>query len=275
MAKNPDPAIRELVKILEMCEEKGADQEITNKIKDTIELALARDTYCASMSIDPSEAVANIQKQTQAYPFAEAYKEGKTKWNFDPRMMSGSFEGVFLQSIISMTNAKRVLEIGMFTGSAALSCAEALPEDGTVVTCEFDPYLESLARSYFSMSPHGDKIKIRIGPAQDTLYKLKEEKAQFDLVFVDANKDGYLQYFKTVMDEGLLADRGTIILDNALMYGTTYSKDNSNPNGVAIKECNEYLKTRNDIHQVLIPIRDGAMVIRRKSEVYHDSQKQQ
>ena len=80
-------------------------------------------------------------------------------------LMYPLFLGQFLQSIVSMMKARRVLEIGMFTGYAALACAEILPEDGEVVTCEIDPYLEEMSRKFFSRSPHGKKITVRIGIA--------------------------------------------------------------------------------------------------------------
>ncbi|KAL4219530.1 hypothetical protein ACF0H5_022106 [Mactra antiquata] len=269
MARSRDPAIREFTDILEECEAKGVDEDIRNKIKNAIALAEAREAYCAGVSTQPSEVLKTIQKGTMEYPFEQAFIDGKTKWKCMPGMMSGAFEGVFLQTIVSMTNAKRVLEIGMFTGYAAMACAEAIPEDGTVVTCEFDPFLEGIAKDFFAKSPHGKKITIKIGPAQETLLQLVEEKAEFDLVFIDANKEGYTEYFKTVLDKGLLSKRGTIVLDNALMGGHAYMKETTNKNGIAIRECNEYIQSRDDVVKVLVPVRDGVMVVRRKEDVYY------
>ncbi|XP_060569791.1 O-methyltransferase MdmC-like [Ruditapes philippinarum] len=178
------------------------------------------------------------------------------------------FSGKFLQSIVSMSKAKKVLEIGMFTGYAALACAEVLPEDGTVTTLEFDPFLEDVAKEFFSKSPHVKKINIRIGDAKDTLLKLAEEQAQYDIVFIDANKAGYVDYFKTVMRKDLLAKGGTIVFDNSLMAGHAYNPESTNKIGLEIRKCNEYLKSRDDIFRVLVPIRDGVMIVRRKTDVF-------
>ncbi|XP_053381330.1 O-methyltransferase MdmC-like isoform X1 [Mercenaria mercenaria] len=263
-----DPAIGELYKIKELCAEKGVDADVQKRLSDAISLAEARDTYCASVSSEPSEALATLQRETLEYPFDQAYQDGKTKWKLSPRMMSGHFEGKFLQSIVSMSKAKRVLEIGMFTGYSALACAEVLPEDGTVTALEFDPFLEEVAKGFFANSPCGKKISIRIGDAKETLLKLAEEKAQYDIVFIDANKDGYVNYFKTVIEKDLLAKGGTVILDNALMYGGAYNTKSTNENALAIRKCNEYVKSRDDMFQVLVPIRDGALIVRRKEDVY-------
>ncbi|XP_052795055.1 catechol O-methyltransferase-like [Mya arenaria] len=115
------------------------------------------------------------------YPFKQAYEEGKTMWNINLRMMTGIQEGSFLQSIVSMSKAKRVLEVGTFTGYAALACAEVLPKNGEAITCEIDPFLVTLAKSFFDKSPHGKKINVKVGPAKDTLSKLADERQQFDV----------------------------------------------------------------------------------------------
>ncbi|XP_045200002.2 O-methyltransferase MdmC-like [Mercenaria mercenaria] len=263
-----DPAISELYKIKELCAEKCVDADIQKALSDAITLAEARDTYCQSISSGPSEALAALQRQTLEYPFDQAYKDGKTKKKLNHRIMSGKFEGTFLQSIVSMSKAKRVLEIGMFTGYSALACAEVLPEDGTVTTLEFDPFLEEVAKGFFAKSPCGKKISIRIGDAKETLLKLAEEKAQYDVVFIDANKDGYVTYFKTVIETNLLAKGGTLVFDNALMNGGAYDMRSTNKIALEVRKCNEYLKSRNDMFRVLVPIRDGTFIVRRKEDVF-------
>ncbi|XP_045199962.2 O-methyltransferase MdmC-like [Mercenaria mercenaria] len=263
-----DPAIGELYKIKELCAERGVDEDIQNRLSDAITTAEAREAYCESVSSDPSEVLTAIQSETLVFPFEEAYKDGKTKLKLFSGMLSGHFFGKFLQSIVSMSKAKRVLEIGTFTGYATLAFAEALPEDGTVTTLDIEPYLDEVAKNAFAKSRHGKKIAIRIGDAKETLLKLSEEKAQYDVVFIDANKAGYVNYFKTVMEKDLLAKGGTIVFDNALWYGSAYDDKSAQENGHEIRKFNEYLKSRDDMFRVLVPIRDGALIVRRKEDVF-------
>ena len=110
-----------------------------------------------------------------------------------PQMLVGPLEGGFLKVMTQLVQARRVLEIGMFTGYSALSFAEALPADGTVVTCEIDNASASLARRYFARSPHGRKITVRMGPALETMGGLNEE---FDVIFIDADKQNYVNYYR-------------------------------------------------------------------------------
>lgn len=265
-----DPLMRQLITLKEECEEKGIPGFVINGIDKAMDLFEARETYCEEISSTPSEALTKLAADTMSYPWAEVHAQGKTKWNLNPRMVSGAHEGQFLQNVVSMTKAKRVLEIGMFTGYAALACAEALPEDGAVVTCEFDPYLEGVAREFFSRSPHGKKIDIRIGPASDTLVQLAKEKQSFDIVFIDANKDGYLGYYQAVMDNGLLNKDGTILFDNALRGGFPYLDDTTKenePGGWAVKKCNEFVSSDQRVRCVMIPIRDGVFLVRRKENI--------
>src|SRR2546423_4390644 len=112
----------------------------------------------------------------------------KTK---SPRMMVGPLEGALLRLFVRITAAKRVLEIGMFTGYSALAWAEALPEDGRLITCDVNPETTEIARRYFAASPHGHKIDVRLGPALETLKTLK---GAFDICFIDADKTGYHDY---------------------------------------------------------------------------------
>jgi caffeoyl-CoA O-methyltransferase len=100
----------------------------------------------------------------------------------------GEIEGAFLKLLVRMTQAKRILEVGMFTGYSALSFAEALPPDGSIITCEFDPHAIEIARRFFAQSPHRDKIQVREGRAADTLKTLQ---GPFDLCFIDADKPSY------------------------------------------------------------------------------------
>ncbi|KAK3595663.1 hypothetical protein CHS0354_026883 [Potamilus streckersoni] len=199
---------------------------------------------------------------TLTHPWDDLHSQGKTLWNLRPGMMSGFLEGQFLQFLVSMSNAKRVLELGMYTGYSALACAEALPDDGEVITCELDPYLETLVKEYFYKSVHGRKISIRIGPALETINKLADDKQSFDIIFLDANKDQYWEYYQVIMDRGLLAPRGTIVVDNALFQGQVYC-ETKDKMGEGMKAFNENLSRDTRVKTVLVPIRDGVRLIRR------------
>lgn len=131
-----------------------------------------------------------------------------------PQMQVGRIEGAFLRMIVRLIGAKRVLEIGMFTGYSALCMAEGLPEGGTLVTCDIDPVAEGIAKSFFSRSPHGKKIDVRIGPALETIAKLSPP---LDLVFIDADKGNYSSYIDWALK---LSRPGTLIIaDNVIGAG--------------------------------------------------------
>jgi predicted O-methyltransferase YrrM len=128
-----------------------------------------------------------------------------------PGMMVGPLEGALLRLLVRLTAAKRVLEIGMFTGYSALAMAEALPEDGQLITCDVNLETTEIARRYFTRSAQGHKIEIMLGPARQTLKALK---GPFDLCFIDADKESYSDYYDRAVD--LVRQGGLIVLDNML-----------------------------------------------------------
>ena len=142
----------------------------------------------------------------------------KTK---NPGMMVGPLEGALLKLLVRLAAAKRVLEIGMFTGYSALAMAEALPEDGQLITCDVNPETTAIARRYFAESAHGKKIEIKLGPARETLQALK---GPFDLCFIDADKESYSDYYDRAID--LVRPGGLIVLDNMLRGGRDPSPRN-------------------------------------------------
>ncbi|HLO87603.1 MAG TPA: class I SAM-dependent methyltransferase, partial [Nostocaceae cyanobacterium] len=173
-------------------------------------------------------------------------------------------EGQTLKMFVHMTKAKKVLEIGMFTGYSALAMAEALPEDGLLVACEVDPYAAKVAQTAFSQSTDGQKIRIELGSALETLRKLAEAGESFDLVFIDADKKEYVAYFQILLDTDLLAPSGFICVDNTLLQGEVYlpAKERS-ANGEAIAQFNRTVAADPRVEQVLLPLRDGLTIIRR------------
>ncbi|XP_050396006.1 O-methyltransferase MdmC [Patella vulgata] len=260
-----DPAIRELAALLESPEMKDVKPEIREKLENILDMCNKRNNYAEEITTEHSDVLAQITQETMNHPWEEVFKAGKTPWIMATRMISGPITSQFLNFIVSITKAKQILEIGMFTGYTALSMAEALPADGVVITCEISDYLKDLTSEFFSRSPHGKKIKPYFGPARETLETLTKEGRVFDVVFVDADKAGYRGYVETILDNGLLAPNGIILADNALSDGRPYLIPKSREQN-PINDFNEYIANRPDLRQVLLPFRDGILAIRRTLE---------
>ncbi len=181
-------------------------------------------------------------------------------------MLSGHVEGQFLQVLVRATRARRVLDIGMFTGYSALAMAEALPPGGGVVACEVDPAIAAFATRRFADAVHGRKIAIEVGPALETLERLAAAGATYDLVFIDADKPGYAAYLDAILEGGLLAPHGLVCVDNTLLQGAAYGAGpvTDADNGRAIAEFNARVAEDPRVQQVLVPLRDGVTLICRR-----------
>ena len=176
-----------------------------------------------------------------------------------PQMLSGPIEGTLLQTLVWATGAKRVLEIGTFTGFSSQMMAAALPDDGILVTCDIDPEAAKVARDFYAKSPHGHKIDLRLGPAKETLETLNDWV--FDVVFIDADKTGYAAYYEKAVE--LLAPRGVIAVDNVLWSGRVLDPKTDEDRSIAA--FNERVKNDSRVNHVLLPLRDGVMLVRRAS----------
>ena len=183
-----------------------------------------------------------------------------------PNMLTGRLEGRLLMLLARLAGARRVLEIGTFTGYSALSLAEGLPEDGKVITCEIDPRNADFARRYFARSPHGRKIEIRLGPALETLAALKAAASEagpagdFDLAFIDADKENYPAYYEAVMD--LVRPGGIILVDNTLWSGKVLAPRDRE--SLAIDALNSRIARDGRVENVLLTVRDGVQLVRKK-----------
>jgi caffeoyl-CoA O-methyltransferase len=174
------------------------------------------------------------------------------------QMVVGPLEGAFLKMMTQLVGAKRVLEVGMFTGYSALCFAEALPAHGTVVTCEIDEESAALARRYIAQAPFGSKISIRMGPALDTMSTLT---GPFDVIFIDADKTNYVNYYRRALD--LLSPSGVILIDNVLWSGEVLKQPPPDASTAAIQELNRTVSADPRVTAVLVTIRDGILVVRR------------
>ena len=175
-------------------------------------------------------------------------------------MMVGPLEGRFLETLVWLSGAQRVLEIGCFTGYSALSMAAALPPGGSIVTCELDPERAATARRYFDASPWADQIEILVGPALDSIRTLL---GPFDLVFIDADKVNYANYYEAVLP--LLADRGLIVADNVLWSGRVLDADDQTDDTMAIRAFNDLVRADDRVTCVMATVRDGVLLIRRNT----------
>jgi caffeoyl-CoA O-methyltransferase len=205
---------------------------------------------------------ADIEAYAQAHSMPEsdlcrALREETQRRMEASQMIVGPLEGAFLKMMTQLVRATSVLEIGMFTGYSALCFAEALPADGTVLTCEIDEQSASLARQYFVRSPIGKKIEIRMGPALDTMRHLK---GPFDLIFIDADKINYVNYYRRALD--LVSSQGVILIDNVLWDGEVLKHPAPDENTATIQELNRVVATDPRVTAVLVTIRDGVLVIR-------------
>ena len=173
------------------------------------------------------------------------------------RMLSGQLEGTLLQLLVASLGARRVLEIGTFTGFSAQMMAAALPDDGELITCDINPKAIEIAKGYFERSPHGRKIKLREGPALETMQSLEPG---FDLVFIDADKTNYINYYEEALR--LLAPGGLIAVDNVLWSGRVLAPKDENDH--AIVAFNEHVSRDERVTQVMLTLRDGVMLVRKK-----------
>lgn len=172
-------------------------------------------------------------------------------------MLSGKLEGTFLQMLVASLGAKRVLEIGMFTGFSAQMMAAALPEDGELITCDVNPRAIEIAKEYFARSPHGGKITVMEGPALETLKSLA---GTFDLVFIDADKENYVNYYEAALP--LLSVNGLIVVDNVLWSGRVLKPETEQDS--AIVEFNRHVQADDRVTNVVLTVRDGVMLIRKR-----------
>jgi caffeoyl-CoA O-methyltransferase len=175
-------------------------------------------------------------------------------------MMVGTLEGRFLEFLVWLAQPSLVLEIGTFTGYSAQSMAAALPPGGRIVSCEVDPEHAAIARRHIESGPHRGRIDIRLGPALDTIAELP---GPFDLVFIDADKVNYVNYYEAVLPK--LAERGLIVADNVLWSGRVIDPSAADESTVGIRAFNDHVRDDPRVIAVMLTIRDGVTMIRRAS----------
>ncbi|AOX00956.1 SAM-dependent methyltransferase [Moorena producens PAL-8-15-08-1] len=256
--------VQQLEGIVEMAEQEKVPAALMASLQQALALAAGIDPYLEECATPESPALAALAQKTAREDWSKLFSDEETVRQLEQEMLSGHIEGQTLKLFVYMTKAKRILEVGMFTGYSALAMAEALPEDGDLVACEVDQYVADFARACFQASPHGSKIKVEVAPALETLEKLADAQESFDLVFIDADKKEYVDYFKVLLDRDVLTPGGFICVDNTLLQGQPYlPPEQQTANGSAIAKFNQFVADDPRVEQVLLPLRDGLTIIRR------------
>jgi caffeoyl-CoA O-methyltransferase len=238
------------------------DPQLKAELQRAHALAAGLDPYLSRCTTPESPALRDLAERTRAVDWER--REGGSSSRLHQGMLSGHVEGQVLKFLVTLAGATRVLEIGMFTGYSALAMAEALPPGGELVSCELDADVAAFAERCFAESPSGDRIAVEVGPALATLGRLAADARSFDLVFIDADKGGYLDYLRAVLDTGLLAPGGVICVDNTLLQGEPYLEGEApSANGAAIAAFNQAVADDPRVEQVMLPLRDGLTLIRR------------
>ena len=209
-----------------------------------------------------------IEERVEEYSMLHTTKESELLNKIDrethlevlrPRMLSGHFQGRILSMLSKMISPYRILEIGTYTGYSAICLAEGLTEDGKLYTIDINEELEDRVRQYFLESNYNQQIDLIIGDALNLIPRLNES---WDIVFIDADKKNYTKYFNMVVAS--VKSGGYIIADNVLWSGKVVEKDHLDEDTLALRVFNDTLSKDPRFEVVLLPIRDGLLIARKK-----------
>lgn len=205
------------------------------------------EAYAAAHTTPPAPHMAALEAETRASLSS-------------PGMLTGNVEGRLLEMLVWFGQPRLVLEIGTFSGYGALSLAATLPEGGRVLTLEVDEERAAFARRHIEAAGFADRVEVRVGPALDTIAQLD---GPFDLVFIDADKPGYRDYLEAVLPK--LSPRGLVALDNTLSAGRVLAgRDDGSEAAAAIRRLNDELVADERLVVVLLTVRDGVTLVRRR-----------
>ena len=177
------------------------------------------------------------------------------------RMQISEVQGHFLQLIIKINNVKNCLEIGTFTGFSSLTMALALPNGGKITTLDHDKKIVHVAKAFFKEGNLDNKIETVIAPALETLKKLSQEGKKFDLIFIDADKGNYKNYYELCLN--LINEKALIIFDNVLWHGDVFKKNVTDKQTSVMREFNKHIKDDNRVEKVILPLGDGLTICRK------------
>jgi len=209
-----------------------------------------------SFIVDPRvEEYAEAHSSPQGELFERLAAETREKTTV-PQMMVGVLEGRFLGVLVRSLGARRVLELGTFTGYSSIAMALALPPGGRVITCDVNEETTDIAKRYAEEAGVFDRIDYRLGPALDTIAQLA---GPFELVFIDADKENYVEYFEATLP--LLADNGLMVVDNTLWSGRVADPEDSEETTRAIRALNDRVLEDPRVENVLLTVRDGMNLV--------------
>lgn len=191
-------------------------------------------------------------------PLLEELERETREKTRNPGMLTGKVEGTFLRMLVCVSGARKVVEIGTFTGYGALMMAEGLPADGELVTCDVSEEHATIARRYFDRSPHGKKIRLVLGPAAETLRQIPD--GSVDFVFIDADKESYPAYYEESVR--IVRSGGLITADNVLWSGRVLSPEDEDSRSIAF--FNRRVQGDDRVEKVMLPLRDGVYLIRKR-----------
>ncbi len=204
------------------------------------------EAYVTAHTTPESELFARLRAETQARLAA-------------PQMQVGPVEGALLRLLVALHRPQTNLEIGTFSGYSALAMASALPPGGQLITCDIDPVATAVATRYFAEAGFADRISLRLAPALDTIRQLAAEGRRLDLVFIDADKGGYVDYWDAVLP--LMPVGGLVIADNTLWSGKVVDPQDASDH--AIVRFNAHVAADPRVEHVLLSVRDGIMLARK------------
>jgi caffeoyl-CoA O-methyltransferase len=203
------------------------------------------DNYAEAHTTPPSELLTELAAETRATLSS-------------PQMLTGTVEGRFLEQLVFGLQARRVLELGTYSGYSSLSMAAGLPEGGHIDTCEVSEEHAEVAQRYIARSPYADRITIHLGPALEAIERLGGE---WDFVFIDADKENYANYYEALLPR--LAPTGLMALDNTLWSGRVLDDADDSPATRAIRELNDRIAADDRVIAVQLTVRDGVTLVRR------------
>jgi caffeoyl-CoA O-methyltransferase len=210
--------------------------------------------------IVPEDLERYAEEHTTPHPELLQRLAAETKRSLEqPQMLTGTIEGRFLEFLVYMTGARRILEIGTYSGYSSISMAAALREGGRIDTCEVEEKHAGVARRYIEEAGYDDRITVHLGPALDTIGRLEGE---FDFVFIDADKENYVNYYEAVLPR--LTEYGVIAADNTLWSGRVIDESDQDESTQAIRTFNDHVRDDERVIAVMLSIRDGVTLIRRR-----------